>query len=63
MTFEDERDQLLEKLAKIPDLEALLKSGSIGDHLVAEDEATRAVLPYGGPAVHRGSAWKMTNNA
>ena len=33
MTFENERDRLLEKLAKIPDLEALLKSSTIGEHL------------------------------
>ena len=62
MTFEDERDRLLGKLAKIPDLEALLKSSTIGERLVSDEEAERAVLPYGGPPARRGNVWKMTDN-
>lgn len=63
MKFDNERDRLLDRLAKIPSLGTLLKDIEIEEPLTLDDEPERVVLPYGGSPMPRGTAWKMADNS
>ena len=63
MKFDKERDRLLDRLAKIPSLEILLKDIEIEEPLTLDGESERVVLPYGGSPMPRSDAWKVADNS
>ena len=63
MNFNDDRDRLLDKLSKLPELKELLQDKLGEERLVQEENAERAVLPYGGPPAHKGDTWRTRGHA